>query len=141
MKLAAFKKAMISIMLTFCATPAFAAACQNTRPNWNEADGPMTILGETWHIISGSGVIGLLIIMILAARFQNRWFTLIIAACALGTAFLFYNAWSAADATSTIAASIAEGCVGAPYGGISILIFSAFLLLIWQFFGPKRQQS
>lgn len=141
MKLAALKKAMISIMLTFGATPAFAAACQNTRPNWIEADGPMTMLGETWHIMSGSGVIGLFIIMILAARFQNRWFTLIIAACALGAAFLFYNAWSAADATSTIAASIAEGCVGAPYGGISILILAAFLLIIWQFFGPKRQQS
>lgn len=139
MKLAALKRAILSVVLSLEATPAFAFACENTRPHWNATDGNMTVLGETLHIMTGSGVIGLLIVMILAARFQNRWFTCVISACAFAAAFLYYNAWSAADPKSTMAASIAEGCVGPPYGGIIILILATLLLIMWQLFGPKRQ--
>lgn len=141
MKLDALKRATLGVLLSLATTPAFAFACENTRPHWNAADGNMTMLGETLHILTGSGAIGLLIVMILAARFQNFWFTCVICACAFGAAFLYYNAWSAADPKSTMAASIAEGCVGPPYGGITILILAALLLITWQFFGPKRQQS
>lgn len=141
MKWIALKQALIGMMLTLVSSPAFAIACENTRPHWNAADGNMTILGETWYILTGSGVIGLFIVMILAARFGNLWFTLIIVASSLAAAFLYYNAWTSADPNSTLAASIAEGCVGPPYGGISILLLAALVLIAWQFFGPKRQQS
>lgn len=141
MILAAIKQAILGVSLTLVSTPAFAFACENTRPHWNAADGNVTMLGEAVHILTGSGAIGLFIVMILAARFQNRWFTFIIAASALGAAFLYYNAWTSADPKSTLAASIAEGCVGPPYGGMGVLILAAFALIAWHFFGPKRQQS
>lgn len=121
--------------------PAFAIACENTRPSWDPADGPMSIWGETLHIMTGSGVIGLLIVMILAARFQNFWFTAIVTACAFGASCLYYNAWVSADPKSTLSASISEGCVGPPFGGIALLLIAAFVLFAWQLFGPKRQQS
>lgn len=141
MNLAVLKQATLSLTLTLVSTPAFASACKNTRPLWEASDGAMTWLGETFYILTGSGVIGLFILMVLAARFRNRWFTIIVAASAFLAAFLYFNAWSSADPTSTIVASIAEGCVGPPHGGISILILCALVLITWQFWSERRQGS
>jgi len=138
---AVVRMAFAGALLPATTLSAFARACENTRPNWSAADGPMTMLGETLHIVTGSGVIGLFVLMALAARFKNRWFTWVVCACAFGAAFLYYNAWTAADPKSPFRVSIEEGCVGAPYGGIAILVVTALALIAWQYFGPERKKQ
>lgn len=123
-------------LLVFLPGPVFAAVCDQSRPGWQPSDGPVTIFGEALHQLTTSGVAGLLVVMILALRFRNVWFTLVITLIAFIVAYLLYIAWS--DPKGLMLASIAEGCVGPPFGAMAVLIGAGAFVLFWQFNGKKR---
>jgi len=116
--------------------------CSHSRPNWDSDLGDATWLTEMLHILSSSGVLALFVVMVLAIKFKNLGFTVVVTAAALIVCYFFFNAWTVSDSKSVMFRSILEGCVGPPFGAIAVIFGAAAFLIGWQFFGnPKRATS
>ena len=116
--------------------------CSHSRPNWDSDLGDATWFTEMLHILSSSGVLALFVVMVLAVKFKNLWFSLVVTSAALLACYFFYNAWTVSDSKSVMFRSIVEGCVGAPYGAIAVILGAALVVIGWQMFGkPKRVTS
>lgn len=129
----------LSALLAASTFPGIALAqvtvCNHSRPNWESDLGDANWFTEMLHILSSSGVLALFIVMVLAVRFKNLWFTIVVALAALVACFFFYNAWTVSDPKSVMFRSIIEGCVGPPYGGIVVILGAVCVMVGWQFFG------
>ena len=137
---------LLGVLLTamFWVWPASAqvTVCSHSRPNWDSDLGDATWVTEMLHILSSSGVLALFIVMVLAIKFKNLWFSVVVASAGLLASYFFYNAWTVSDPKSVMFRSIVEGCVGAPYGAIAVILGAALVVIGWQFFGkPKRAVS
>lgn len=137
---------LLGVLLTamFWVWPASAqiTVCSHSRPNWDSDLGDATWVTEMLHILSSSGVLALFVVMILAIKFKNLGFTVVVTAAALIASYFFYNAWTISDPKSVMFRSIVEGCVGPPYGAIAVILGAATIMIGWQLFGkPKRATS
>ncbi|MEO0944612.1 MAG: hypothetical protein AAFY06_07180 [Pseudomonadota bacterium] len=125
-------------LITARPVAAQASVCSHSRPNWDITLGDTTWVGEALHILTSSGVIALFLAMVLAVRFKNVWFTLVLSAVTLVACYFYHNAWTVSDPKSVMFRSITEGCVGPPYGAILVLLAAVLVLLGWQFLGTRR---
>jgi len=133
---------LLGVLLTamFWVWPASAqvTVCSHSRPNWDSDLGDATWLTEMLHILSSSGVLALFVVMILAIKFKNLWFSFVVTSAGLLASYFFYNAWTVSDPKSVMFRSIVEGCVGPPYGAIAVILGAAAIVIVWQFFGKPR---
>ena len=130
---------LLTAMLWVWPASAQVSVCSHSRPNWDSDLGDATWVTEMLHILSSSGVLALFVVMILAIKFKNLGFTVVVTAAALMASYFFYNAWTVSDSKSVMFRSIVEGCVGPPYGAIVVILGAATVVIVWQFFGkPKR---
>ena len=133
---------LLGLLLTamFWVWPASAqvTVCSHSRPNWDSDLGDATWVTEMLHILSSSGVLALFVVMILAIKFQNLWFSLVVTLAGLLASYFFYNAWTVSDPKSVMFRSIVEGCVGPPYGAIAFILGAAIIVVGSQFFGRTR---
>ena len=131
----------ILLTATFWVWPASAqvTVCSHSRPNWDSDLGDATWLTEMLHILSSSGVLALFVVMVLAIKFKNLWFSFVVTSAGLLASYFFYNAWTVSDPKSVMFRSIVEGCVGPPYGAIVVILGAAALVIVWQFFGKSKR--
>ena len=133
---------LLGVLLTAMAWvwPASAqvTVCSHSRPNWDSDLGDATWVTEMLHILSSSGVLALFVVMVLAIKFKNLWFSLVVTSAGVLASYFFYNAWTVSDPKSVMFRSIVEGCVGPPYGAIAVIMGAAAVVIVWQFFGKPR---
>ena len=132
---------LLTAMLWVWPASAQITVCAHSRPNWDSDLGDATWLTEMLHILSSSGVLALFVVMVLAIKFQNFWFSLIVTSAGLLASYFFYNAWTVSDPKSVMFRSIVEGCVGPPYGAIAVILGAAALVIVCQFFGKSRRAT
>lgn len=133
---------LLTAMLWVWPASAQITVCAHSRPNWDSDLGDSNWLTEMLHILSSSGVLALFVVMVLAIKFKNLWFSLVVTSAGLLASYFFYNAWTVSDPKSVMYRSIVEGCVGPPYGAIAVILGAAIIVIGWQFFGkPKRATS
>ena len=132
---------LLTAMLWVWPASAQITVCAHSRPNWDSDLGDATWVTEMLHILSSSGVLALFVVMVLAIKFQNFWFSLIVTSAGLLASYFFYNAWTVSDPKSVMFRSIVEGCVGPPYGAIAVILGAAALVIVCQFFRKSKRAT
>ncbi|MBA4781824.1 MAG: hypothetical protein H2045_01210 [Rhizobiales bacterium] len=130
------KTSLVGVMaLCVAETAAFANVCTELRPGWSgEANG---LVGEAFNLVFSPGGVVLLIMVALAMRLRNLWFSVVISACAALLAAI--NVYTRFNPVGIDVEGRREGCIGEPGLAIAIFVLLAVATLCWQFFGPKRK--
>lgn len=120
-------------LLPLLPAPAIARVCENTRPDWVAADGPVGAVGEAVYVLTSPVGLILMGLALLALIWPCRWLAVIVALPVLALAGLLVLSRQADIAVQ----AMAEGCIGGIWLVAVLLVLIAAAVLV-RGFGRRR---